>query len=126
LNDLCDQGRSTLTPEQVAVASRVVEDVERAVREHGEVARGWLAERELVLLSGGKLDELATALSSPPPFLPDDEQPRLAALIGETRQRIDDDQVLQVVAHFKLITDPVKRSECLDRLRKLVEEIQAV
>ncbi len=126
LNCLCDQGRSILTPGQVAVASRVMEDVERAVREHCEVARKWMAERELALLSGGKLDELATALSSPPPFLPDDEKPRLAALIGETRQRIDDDQVLQVVVHFKQITDALKRSECLDRLTKLAEETQPV
>jgi hypothetical protein len=126
LNYLCRQGGSILTPDQVAVASRVVEDVERAVREHSEVARKWLAEREHVLRSGGKLDELATALSSPPLFLPDDEQPRLAALIRGAQQRIDDDQVLQVVAHFKQITDAVKRSECLDRLRTLVEEIQPV
>jgi hypothetical protein len=126
LKYLCGRGGSIFTPDQVAVASRVVEDVERAVREHCEAARKWLAERERVLLSGGNLDELATALSSVPPFLPDDEQPRLAALIRETRQRIDDDQVLQVVAHFKQITDAVRRSDCLDRLRRLAEEIQLV
>ena len=113
---------SRLSAVQETVVSNARAEIAEQVAKESEAAAKWLGDCEKALGDGQDLDELAQRLKSPPPFLPEHSQCHLVELAKETSRRIDDDQVLRVVAHFKAITDAAKRSECLDRLKALLEE----
>ena len=113
---------SRLGTGQETVVSNAIAEIDGQAAKQSEAAIEWLTKCEKALNEGKNLDELATKLKSPPVFLPEDKHIVLAKVAKETGRRIDDDQVLQVVMHFKLITDALKRVECLDRLRHLIDE----
>ena len=86
-------------------------------------ALAWLADSERKLKEGRGLDRLQEELESPPLFLPGGARGRLETLRRIVQQHIDEDELLQVEAHFRRITDSRKRKECLDRLQRLAEEL---
>ncbi len=122
LQSLPHEYASRLSAVQETVVSKAIAEIEEQVAKQSNAAVEWLSECEKALNEGKNLDELAGRLKLPPPFLPEDKNLLLTELAKEAGRRIDDDQVLQVVVHFKLITDAPKRIECLDRLKALIDE----
>jgi len=111
-----------LTNAQESLISEAVADIEEQVGRQMASAARWIAECEVDLASGERLDALLKRLQATPAFLSDNEKPRLAQLLKETTLRIDDDQVLRVLVSFEQISNPIKRVECLDRIKALLEQ----
>ena len=65
--------------------------------------------------------DLQTAIDSVFHFLPKEEKPRLDRLKKALQKRIDADQVEDIAHRFGLITDPVQRARCVERLSLMLE-----
>jgi hypothetical protein len=90
-----------------------------------QLAVQWMTDREKEVArwngDSQKLAALIGVLNAPPAFLPAEEQNRLDNCRREAQRRVDSDEVLQVEMHFRRIADPEMRTECLQRLHRLVE-----
>jgi hypothetical protein len=105
-----------------AILSEAVAGVGRHILLKTDEAMGWLDNCESELSNGSDPIQLLDRLKRPSAFLPDEGRKRLTDLIGRISRRIDDDEVLLVIKHFKTITNMPKRVECLDRLKAMVDE----
>ena len=121
LNRLAQDHRSQLGNGQDALISEAIVEIEEQVTKQRVAAARWLEECEETLAGGQDLGALLKRLRSAPAFLSDDERPQLAKAFAETSARIDDDQVLRVLVNFEQISNPLKRVECLDRIKALLE-----
>jgi hypothetical protein len=121
LRHLANDYGSQLADAQGSLISEAIIDIEEQVRRQMAAATRWLAECEADLASGQHLDALLKRLQTAPAFLSDNEKPRLSQILQEATSRIDDDQVLRVLVNFEQISNPMKRVECLDRIKALLE-----
>jgi hypothetical protein len=104
------------------VLSAAIRTVENYVAAQADEAVKWVSECERKAAEGSDVAELNELLKSPRPFLPDAGRLRLEELIKQTSRRIDEDEVSLVLMHFRKIHDAPKRTECLNRLRAMVDE----
>jgi uncharacterized protein YdeI (YjbR/CyaY-like superfamily) len=114
--------RSEFSDPQCKVTSDAIAAVEQEATRQSEAAIKWLDECEALATAGKDPIEFAQRLNSPPAFLSESLKCRLTAIAEQNNRRIDDDQVLRVEVHFRKIGDVLKRRECLDRLRALMDE----
>lgn len=105
---------------------KMISDVKQKYLEikANEIAKSiqWLAKQENELSSGANPGNIIRELDNCPPFLPDSEQPRLAALSSSAQSRIDEDQVLQVEVMFRRINSVEKQLECISRLQNCLTQ----
>jgi hypothetical protein len=105
-----------------AVALRAIETTAKTVDSLSGIAREWLQECQSRLDSDDDPVELSHRLSSPPPFFPAEFMTALETLSCKVNERIDHDEVLMVVAHFRKIADRTKRIDCLEQLTAIAKE----
>ena len=111
-----------LSPAQGQLGKSLAQKIRDIVTLKQGEALKWVEERENQL-NESQCDVLGLQreLSQPPPFMAKEARERIAALRLKAQERLDRDEVEAIVAHFKAISDPAKRAECLRRLQELVE-----
>ena len=125
INAISANFRDSLTAAQIAAAARALGVVEEEIEKKAKAAIEWLEARENDLTDSVDPEVLAHQLERDPVFLPVRLRLRLLQVIEKNNQRIDDDQILSVVVHFKKIADTEKRQRCLQQLKILMDESSA-
>jgi hypothetical protein len=105
-------------------ATSAVEAVRKVVAQREREARDWLRQCERDAADRDRLMEVQDRLRQPPVFLADSDQERLDALRGKVQQQLAKYAEVQVIELFKRIPDVARRRTCLDRLRRLAEELE--
>ncbi len=122
LKALASGYQSQLSTVQGDIVASAIEDVRQEAERQSKSAVVWLEQCERSIQEGANPEDVAERLRTPPAFLPSDTKLRLASIVQQNKRRIDDNQTLQVVIHFKQISDVSKRIECLNQLKALVDE----
>jgi hypothetical protein len=122
LEELNGAEESRISSQHRLVLSAAIRTVENYVAAQADEAVKWVSECERKAAEGSDAAELNELLKSPHAFLPDAGRLRLEELIKQTSRRIDEDEVSLVLMHFRKIHDAPKRTECLNRLRAMVDE----
>jgi hypothetical protein len=118
LQDLEARAQGVPSVPQAEALAAVREQLENRARdiEAGELRRLDTWERQV---ESGKLGDAANSLSWEPQFLSEADSERLQALRAAVRGRIDEDEFSVVEMHFRRISRPEKRKECIRRLEAL-------
>lgn len=112
----------TLSPAQVQARDAVVAGLRGYELAQIGLANLWLEDAASQAKSGNGLLDLVSVLESTPPFLPDEERPRLNSLRQEVRGMIEEDELLQVKEHFGRIGNIERQRQCLKELAALIED----
>jgi hypothetical protein len=122
LNQLRVQFADFLSDSQAALISARVSQIDVEVTRQEQKAAKWLEDCERALLIGKDLSSLSQDLKAAPSFLPESLGQRLNRLTVNTRQKIDEDQISQVLLHFRQITESSKRAECFAAIKSLMAQ----
>ncbi len=122
LNAISASFRDSLAATQIDAAARCLSLVEQEIEKKVNAAIEWLEACEKDLMDSVDPEVLADRTKRDLVFLPVQLKPRLSQVIEKNNRRIDDDQILSVVVHFKKIVDPQKRQQCLQQIKSLMDE----
>ena len=127
LDALAEEAKGVISEDQKALLDKAREALVTMADAKRSEASEWLSTLEAhaleAITDASELNAALRTLDTPHPFLSDEQIARVDVMKGEVEQRINEDQVLAIIAAFERITDPAKRFECITKLRELAERL---
>jgi len=123
LDALLNSSKDGLSQTQLSLVEKSKQRIESMVQKRINDAKNWYRTVETKYNQGTSLHSVRECLLAPPAFLPGDERARLEFLRQKVEQGLEQDIIGQIEARFRQIKDPAKRTQCLERLQKILEEV---
>jgi DNA repair ATPase RecN len=121
LDQILNQADPWFSPTQKQLITQTRQGIDQYVQQKmAEAHQGYLTLEADI--GKGNFSQVAEKLKSPPPFFPQNDKPKLITLSKRVQQRMDEDVVVWIETQFRQITDLAIRQQCLDRLKKILEE----
>jgi hypothetical protein len=128
VEEVYNRYKEHLQDAQRSVALLQLDKISDILKRKQEEARAWLGRQQERLArahTAGELNQLERDLQSTPTFLPEELQSEHAGMRKQVAAKLDGLQLEAIEDRFKKL-DRAKRAACLQRLERIMRELEAV